>query len=63
MVHVVDDEGVDCGPVLATAEVPMLPGDDLATFTDRVHAAEHRLLVQTVTAECRRLGTKGITAP
>ena len=63
MVHVVDDEGVDSGPVLATTEVPLLPGDDLTTFSTRMHAAEHRLLVHTVAAECRRLGTKGHPSP
>ncbi len=52
MVHVVPDEGVDDGPVLATAEVPILPGDTLDRLTERVHATEHRLLVDTLHQLC-----------
>lgn len=45
MIHLVPDEGVDSGPVLAMAEVGVEPLD---TFEDRMHAAEHELLVRTV---------------
>lgn len=45
MVHVVIPE-VDAGPVLATAEVPILPEDSLADFEARMHAAEHQLIVK-----------------
>jgi phosphoribosylglycinamide formyltransferase-1 len=48
MVHLVPDEGVDDGPVLATAIVAIDPADDLATLEARVHAAEHELLVTTL---------------
>lgn len=48
MVHLVPDERVDEGPVLATASVPILADDTLAQFEERVHAAEHRLLVETL---------------
>jgi phosphoribosylglycinamide formyltransferase-1 len=48
MVHLVPDEGVDDGPVLATVDVPIEPGDTLADLESRVHAAEHRLLVGTL---------------
>jgi phosphoribosylglycinamide formyltransferase-1 len=48
MVHLVPDEGVDSGPVLAQALVPIQAGDTLATFTERVHAAEHKILVQAL---------------
>jgi phosphoribosylglycinamide formyltransferase 1 len=48
MVHLVPDEGVDNGPVLATEVVPFQPGDTLHDFADRMHAAEHRLLVDTL---------------
>jgi phosphoribosylglycinamide formyltransferase-1 len=48
MVHLVPDEGVDDGPVLATAEVPIHAGDTIAELTARVHAAEHQLLVATL---------------
>lgn len=47
MVHVAIPE-VDAGPVLGTAEVPILPTDTLETFATRLHTAEHRLLVQVV---------------
>ena len=52
MVHLVPDEGVDDGPVLGTATVPMLPGDTAETLAERVHAAEHRLLVDTLAELC-----------
>jgi len=52
MVHLVPDEGVDDGPVLATATVAIRPDDSLDTLTERVHATEHRLLVDTLTALC-----------
>jgi len=52
MLHYVPDEGVDDGPVVATATVPILPDDTLATLEERVHATEHRLLVDTVRQLC-----------
>jgi phosphoribosylglycinamide formyltransferase-1 len=39
---------VDDGPVLARAEVPVLPGDDPATLHERIKVAERRLLVEVV---------------
>ncbi len=48
MVHVVPDEGVDDGPVLATEIVPIHTDDTLEALEQRIHAAEHRLLVETV---------------
>jgi len=48
MVHHVPDEGVDDGPVIAWEPVPFEPGDTLERFTQRVHAVEHRLLVQAI---------------
>jgi formyltetrahydrofolate-dependent phosphoribosylglycinamide formyltransferase len=47
MVHEVIAE-VDAGPVLGTADVPILPSDDLESLSIRMHAAEHRLLVHVV---------------
>jgi phosphoribosylglycinamide formyltransferase-1 len=52
MVHLVPDEGIDAGPVLATAEVPILPGDTLVELERRVHATEHLLLVDTLRTLC-----------
>lgn len=54
MVHLVPDEGVDDGPVLATATVDIARGDTLESLTERVHAAEHELLVRTVADLCAR---------
>jgi formyltetrahydrofolate-dependent phosphoribosylglycinamide formyltransferase len=48
MVHLVPDEGVDDGPVLAQAIVPIHPDDTLETLEARLHAVEHRLLVDTL---------------
>ena len=48
MVHLVPDEGVDDGPVLATEEISLRPGESLADLEARVHAVEHRLLVATL---------------
>jgi formyltetrahydrofolate-dependent phosphoribosylglycinamide formyltransferase len=48
MVHLVPDEGVDDGPVLGTAVVPIEPDDTLAALTDRIHRTEHRLLVDVL---------------
>jgi phosphoribosylglycinamide formyltransferase 1 len=44
MVHLVPDEGVDNGPVLASVTVPIPTGSDLEEFQTRMHAAEHALL-------------------
>lgn len=48
MVHLVPDEGVDDGPVLASVTVPIEPDDTLDALAERMHAHEHRLLVDTV---------------
>jgi len=48
MVHLVPDEGVDNGPVLATEAVPITPDDDRESLESRIHAAEHGLLVRAV---------------
>lgn len=47
MVHLTIPE-VDAGPVIAQAEVPILPGDSLADLEERMHRAEHELLVTAV---------------
>ena len=48
MVHLVPDEGVDNGPVLATEIVPINKDDSLETLEARVHQTEHKLLVKTI---------------
>ena len=52
MIHLVPDEGIDDGPVLATATVSIHPSDTLESLTNRVHAVEHRLLVETLATLC-----------
>jgi phosphoribosylglycinamide formyltransferase 1 len=42
------DEGVDAGPVLAQAAVPVQDDDDEATLHERIKVAERALLVDTV---------------
>jgi phosphoribosylglycinamide formyltransferase-1 len=54
MVHLVPDEGVDDGPVLATATVPIHPDDSLDTLAARIHATEHRLLIDALTTLCTK---------
>ncbi len=48
MVHLVPDESVDAGPVVAQAEVSIPSDDTLEALEARVHATEHRLLVQAI---------------
>lgn len=48
MVHLVPDEGVDSGPVLAQKVVAIEANDTLATLEARVHDAEHRILLDTL---------------
>jgi phosphoribosylglycinamide formyltransferase-1 len=58
MVHRVPDEGVDCGPVLASASVQIRLDDTFDTFAARIHETEHRLLVDVL----RELATQEINA-
>ncbi|HVN16238.1 MAG TPA: phosphoribosylglycinamide formyltransferase [Anaerolineales bacterium] len=48
MVHLVPDEGVDNGPVLATEIVPIYKDDTLDSLVVRVHETEHQLLVNSL---------------
>lgn len=52
MVHLVIDEGVDNGPVLAQESVAIHSGDTLETLAARIHATEHRLLVGVLRSLC-----------
>ena len=49
MVHFVPDEGVDNGPVIDSAVVPIHPTDSLADLEQRMHATEHQLLITALT--------------
>lgn len=46
-VHLVD-EGVDTGPILAQAAIPVAPDDDASRLHQRIQALEHRLLPEVV---------------
>ena len=46
-VHFVDS-GMDSGPILAQAEVPVLPDDDEESLAERVKAEEHRIYPQVI---------------
>jgi len=48
MIHFVPDEGVDDGPVILSADVPILESDTLDSLEARVHEAEHRLYVDAL---------------
>lgn len=48
MVHLVPDEGVDNGPVLAIQKVFFREGETLEEFEGRMHTEEHHLLVNTL---------------
>ena len=48
MVHLVPDEGVDNGPVLATEIIPIFADDTLESLEARVHKIEHEILVKTL---------------
>lgn len=63
MVHLVPDDGVDDGPVLATEDVPIHPDDTIDTLEARVHTVEHRLLVDTIRDLCHRISANLPTRP
>jgi len=48
-------EGVDAGPVIGQAEVPVLDGDTAETLAARVLSAEHRLYPDCLAQAARRL--------
>ncbi len=48
MVHLVPDEGVDNGPVLAAEIVPIHKDDRLESLESRIHQTEHKLLIETL---------------
>jgi phosphoribosylglycinamide formyltransferase-1 len=54
-VHSVD-EGIDMGPPIAQARVPVSPNDPYETLAARIHAGEHRLY-PAVVADLLRLAS------
>ena len=53
-VHIVTD-GVDEGPILGQARVPIQPGDTPDALAERVHVAEHTLYPQVLSDFCSTL--------
>jgi phosphoribosylglycinamide formyltransferase-1 len=53
-VHLVTAE-LDHGPILAQAEVPVLPGDTEQTLAARVQSQEHRIYPQAIAELLERL--------
>jgi phosphoribosylglycinamide formyltransferase-1 len=51
------DEGVDTGPIIAQAVVPVADDDDVASLHERIKVAERRMLVDTV----GRIAREGFT--
>jgi phosphoribosylglycinamide formyltransferase-1 len=49
------DEGVDTGPVIAQAEVPVRPGDDEDALRERIQAVEKPLYVKTIRRLCEEI--------
>jgi formyltetrahydrofolate-dependent phosphoribosylglycinamide formyltransferase len=54
MIHVVTPE-LDAGPVLVTRVVPFEQGDTLESFSKRLHAAEHQLIIEGIQKFFNRL--------
>ena len=54
MVHYAVPE-VDAGPVITQEVVPIHPSDTLDSFEARLHAAEHRIIVEAVRRACQSL--------
>jgi formyltetrahydrofolate-dependent phosphoribosylglycinamide formyltransferase len=54
MVHYVIPE-VDAGPVIVQTPVPILPDDTLDTYEERVHATEHRIIIEAIQKACEEL--------
>ncbi len=48
MVHLVPDESVDEGPVVAQCVVPIYPEDSLEMLKARMHATEHQLYIEAI---------------
>ena len=53
-VHLVD-QGLDTGPILAQAKVPLEEGMSLAEFEAAIHATEHKLYPKTIIEYARKI--------
>jgi len=48
MVHLVPDEEIDSGPILATRDVQIYRTDALETLEQRIHQVEHQVLIEAL---------------
>jgi phosphoribosylglycinamide formyltransferase-1 len=46
-VHLVD-AGTDTGPIILQRRVPVLAGDTADTLAERIHAEEHKTIVEAI---------------
>ncbi len=46
------DTGVDSGPIIVQERIPVLEVDNLESLKSRIHAIEHRLIVDTAKKYC-----------
>ncbi len=53
-VHVVDT-GVDTGPIVAQARIPVQDDDNADTLHERIHQAEHELYPTALSSFCFNL--------
>lgn len=57
MVHLVPDEGIDSGPVVASVRVPVDTSQSLAKFRETMQTVEHEIIVDAVRAYLSTLTT------
>lgn len=48
MVHLVPDEEIDSGPILATRDIQIYRTDALETLEQRIHQVEHQVLIEAL---------------
>jgi phosphoribosylglycinamide formyltransferase-1 len=66
-IHLIEPRTLDGGPIVAQEAVMIEDSDTLESLTERIHAVEHRLLVEVVerwvAGRYRRCGNRILTAP
>ncbi len=46
------DAGVDSGPIIVQHKIPVVEGETLESLKEKIHASEHRLIVETAKRYC-----------
>jgi phosphoribosylglycinamide formyltransferase-1 len=46
------DTGVDSGPIIVQHKIPVSEGETLSSLKEKIHASEHRLIVETTKRYC-----------